>query len=397
MKYIFPLLLVFCLNYSTAQTPYTLSETAEISIITIGPGKYLYDKFGHSAFRVQDPQNNIDWAYNYGTYDFDTPNFYTKFARGKLLYKLSVWKYAPFFELYKRENRWVKEQVLNLTPSEKNALFRFLQNNAKPENANYQYDFFYDNCATRIRDVLKDVLGQKLTYNDNFVEASYTYRQLIQKNVPWNTWGSLGMDIAIGAVVDRTAPAWDYQFLPDYVYRAAETAMLATETGEEPLVKSTNTLFENSPKAKTTSFFTSPLWFFGIIGLLIVFITFKDYRKQTRSRYLDSLLFAITGLIGIVLLLLWFATDHSSTAANYNILWAFPLSLVFTMAIGKRAPKKWLRNYLVFLVVLLALLTLHNLTGVQQFAPALIPLFVALFIRYLYVIRYLKSIALERK
>ena len=396
LKYLLSLLFLFLLNgtCNAQNTPYTLSEASEISIVTIGPGKYLYDKFGHSAFRVRDPQNNIDWAYNYGTYDFDTPNFYTKFAQGKLLYKLSVWKYVPFFELYKRENRWVKEQVLNLSPSEKNALFHFLQNNAKPENASYKYDFFYDNCATRIRDVLKEVLGEPLVYENNFVDESYSYRQLIQKNVHWNTWGSLGMDIAIGAVVDQTAPAWDYQFLPNYVFEAAENATLVTGSNKEPLVKETKTLFQNNPNQKNSSFFTSPIFVFGIIALLILFFTVKDFRNKTRSRYLDALLFVTTGLIGIVLLLLWFATDHSSTVANYNLLWAFPISIFLSVAIAKKTPKKWLRNYLVFLLIMMALLTLHSITGVQEFAPALIPLFVALVVRYLYVMQYIKTTAL---
>ena len=154
--YLLFLFLFFLNNISEAQ-PSTLSEEAEISIITIGPGKNLYDKFGHSAFRVKDEANGIDWAYNYGTYDFNTPNFYTKFAQGKLNYNLSVSYFEPFFENYIAENRWVKEQVLNLTVEEKNALFQFLENNAKPENRGYLYDFFFDNCATKIRDVLVSV------------------------------------------------------------------------------------------------------------------------------------------------------------------------------------------------------------------------------------------------
>ncbi|MCB0456962.1 MAG: DUF4105 domain-containing protein [Flavobacteriaceae bacterium] len=384
-------LFLFFLNSISEAQPSTLSEEAEISIITIGPGKNLYDKFGHSAFRVKDEANGIDWAYNYGTYDFNTPNFYTKFAQGKLNYNLSVSYFEPFFENYIAENRWVKEQVLNLTVEEKNALFQFLENNAKPENRGYLYDFFFDNCATKIRDVLVSVLGKKLEYNDSFVTEEYTFRQLIQKNVHYNTWGSLGMDVAIGAVVDRSATAWEYQFLPQYVFEAAAAATVTKNNSKEPLVKQTNALFENSPDAEKNNFLTSPLFVFGILGLLILAITFKDFRGQKRSRYLDAFIFFATGLIGVFLLLLWFATDHSTTVNNYNLLWAFPLSFPLFIAISRTQPKKWLRKYVFFLILLLALLCLHAITGVQAFAKGAIPLFTALGIRYLYVFYFLKK------
>ena len=278
ITYLFPFL--FFLNIPSEAQVTTLSEVAEISIITVGPGKNLYDKFGHSAFRVKDEANGIDWAYNYGTYDFNTPNFYTKFAQGKLNYNLSVAYFEAFYQNYVQENRWVKEQVLNLSSTEKNELFQYLQSNAKPENRGYLYDFFFDNCATRIRDVLKAVLGEELQYNDGFVTEQYTFRELIQKNVKANTWGSLGMDVAIGAVVDRPASAWEYQFLPQYVFEAAAVATVTKSNTKEPLVTTTNSLFENIPKEDTSNFFMSPLFVFGLLGLIILFVTYQDFRKR---------------------------------------------------------------------------------------------------------------------
>lgn len=357
----------------------------------MGPGKNLYDKFGHSAFRVKDETQGIDWAYNYGTYDFNTPNFYTKFAQGKLNYILSVAYFDAFLNNYVAENRWVKEQVLNLNYSEKKALFDFLQNNAKPENREYLYDFLFDNCATKIRDVLVTALGDKLEYTDSFVTEPYTFRELIQKNVNYNSWGSLGMDVAIGAVVDRPANAWEYQFLPQYVFDAAAVAKVTKNNSKEPLVKETLSLFENSPKEEKNNFFISPMFVFGIIGLLILAITFKDFRRNERSRYLDAILFFTTGLIGVFLLLLWFATDHSTTVNNYNLLWAFPLSLPLFVTIAKKQPKKWLSKYVFLLILLLALLCLHAFTGVQTFAKGFIPLFIAMGIRYLYIFLFLKK------
>ena len=143
-KYYLIILFLFASIFSYSQE-ITLSEQAEVSILTIGPGANLYDKFGHSAFRVQDKVTNIDIVYNFGVYDFNTPNFYLKFARGKLLYKLDTSPFSPFYNYYVRQNRWIEEQVLNFTPSEKQAMFDFLQNNAKPEHCEYRYDFLFDN------------------------------------------------------------------------------------------------------------------------------------------------------------------------------------------------------------------------------------------------------------
>ncbi|KAA3622405.1 MAG: DUF4105 domain-containing protein [Flavobacterium sp.] len=389
MKKNYLLFLFILLNFSGFAQYVSLSEKAEISILTIGPGDNLYDKFGHSAFRVYDPENEIDYAFNYGVYDFDTPNFYTKFARGKLLYKLAVSEFEPFLKSYIAQDRWVEEQVLNLSYSEKQAIFNFLQNNAKPENKYYKYDFFYDNCATRIRDVLVSVLGDKLKYNANLAEVGYTFRELIQKNVHYNSWGSLGMDVAIGAVVDRKATSWEYQFLPEYVYKANVGATITTATGTTELVKTTKKLYVTDERNETGNFFLSPLFIFGILGLLLVFVTYKNYKNQQRSRYLDLLIFLVTGLIGVILLLLWFGTDHSTTANNYNLLWAFPFSLLFFTLISRKIPKRWLQRYTFFLILLLALLAFHWVSGVQRFAIGFLPLFLGLAVRYIYLYKYL--------
>ena len=369
----------------------TLSETAELSILTMGPGDDLNDSFGHSAFRVKDTIQNIDVVYNYGVYDFNTPNFYLKFAQGKLLYNLDRNNFTPFYNYYSKQNRWIKEQVLNLNPSEKQNLFNFLQNNLKPENRTYKYDFFFDNCATKIRDVMAIVLKDKISYQDGFQSNFYTFRELIQKNVDWNTWGSFGMDIAIGAVVDRKATYWEYQFLPEYVFKATDKAKLNRGQEDISLVKKTINLFINSPEENKSNFFTSPLFIMGLLAFIILGITYKDFKNKTRSRWLDVSIYSITGIIGILLLLLWFATDHSTTHNNYNLLWAVPLSLLFVLAIAKKNPKPWLKRYVFFQILMLTLLCLHWITGVQVFTFVLIPLLVALIVRYIYLVFYFKS------
>ena len=155
IRYLF-LLCLFSFQITVAQT---LSPTAEISVLTIGPGNNLNDAFGHSGFRIKDNVQGIDVVFGYGQYDFDAPNFYLKFAQGKLNYLISKDDFNDFYRVYVFFNRSIKEQVLNLTQTEKQNLFNYLQNNYKPENRAYLYDFFYDNCATKIRDVANTALN----------------------------------------------------------------------------------------------------------------------------------------------------------------------------------------------------------------------------------------------
>ena len=389
------LTLIFLLSYFVALTQInTLAQDAEISIITIGPGKQLYDSFGHNAIRVSDPSGGKDLAFNYGTFDFNTPNFYIKFGQGKLPYALSVSTYDDFLRNYISEKRWIKQQKLDITYGEKIAIFEYLLDNAQASNREYQYDFFFDNCATRIRDVIALNLGSKLSYQEKqYAPSLYSFRELIQQRLHWNSWGSLGIDIALGAVIDRTASAWEHQFLPDYVFESLKSATITRNNKTTALIDEQITV--NDPKyiAKSdrlASFLLSPFFVFLILAIGIVYRTLKDSKQQKRSRWLDGILFLITGIIGVLLLVLWFATDHTATVTNYNILWAFPLNLIFCTLVSKKVPKKWIKSYVSFLIILLTLLVVHWFTGVQVFAPALLPLVIALFIRYVYLVRYLK-------
>lgn len=388
MKLKLVLILCFCLQMSTfAQVP-NLSSQSEISVLTIGPGASLNDSFGHSGYRVNDPINGIDVVFNYGVYDFNTPNFYTKFAQGKLNYKIGLNYFEDFFESYVSQNRWIKEQVLNLTPSEKQEIFDYLSTNLKPENRDYLYDFFYDNCATKIKDVVAIVLKDRLEFKEPEGFQPETFRTLIQNQLHKNSWGSLGIDIALGSVIDQKATAEEHMFLPEFIYAFFESATL---NASEKLVKQPNLLFENRNTKKSNNFVTSPWMILGGISFLILLITFFDYKKNKRTVWLDAVLFALTGLIGVFILLLWFATDHTATANNYNLLWAFALNIFMVTQILKKTIKIWFIKYLKFLVILFCLLTFHWIVGVQIFAITLLPLFIALMVRYVYCIHYFKQ------
>ena len=217
--------LFYLFVYNSVFSQYNqLTPNAEISVLTIGPGRSLNDAFGHSAYRVKD--NSLDIVFNYGIYDFDTPNFYTKFAQGKLNYKIGANYYSDFKESYVWQNRTIKEQFLNLSQEEKQRIFNYLSNNYEPENQYYLYDFFFDNCATKIKDVVVDGLDNNVIFIEPNSFKTKTFRTLIQDNLNWNSWGSFGIDLALGSVIDKQATAEEHMFLPEYIYTFFANATL---------------------------------------------------------------------------------------------------------------------------------------------------------------------------
>ncbi|WP_179335391.1 lipoprotein N-acyltransferase Lnb domain-containing protein [Winogradskyella costae] len=374
-----------CTIATTFAQQFQLSENAKISVITIGPGESLNDAFGHNGFRIKDTNLGIDVVYGYGEYDFDAPNFYLKFAQGKLNYLISRHNFDRFLYAYTNANRTIEEQVLNLSREEKQNVFNYLENNYKPENRRYLYDFFYDNCATRIRDVAQTTTKGTINFNTPENLEPKTFRELIHDQVGLNTWGSFGIDIALGSVIDRNATAREYMFLPKYIHAFFETAKTSAP---ESLIANSTVLYQKKETNAASSFVFSPLVVIGLLAILILFITYKDYKNKVRSKWLDILLFSVTGTIGIVILLLWFATDHSATAQNYNVLWAFPLNIFAIAQLFKPKVKTWFKKYLKFLIIMLCLLTSHWIIGVQVFAIGLIPLLIALLVRYIYLVKF---------
>jgi hypothetical protein len=375
---------LFTLLSVSAQN-FQLTPKSKISVLTIGPGESLNDAFGHSAFRIEDRSRGIDVVYGYGEYDFDAPNFYLKFAQGKLNYLISKNKFSDFYSHYMRYNRTIKEQVLNLSSEEKQRLFGYLETNYKPENRKYLYDFFFDNCATRIRDVVQTTTNNNITYASPKTFKPTTFRDLIHQHVGLNSWGSFGIDIALGSVIDKKATAYEHMFLPKYIHAFFDSAKI---NSSKKLVSSSSTIFQNKKTVSSSNLLFSPLMILGLLSLTILFITYKDYKKNTRNKWLDIILFGTTGIIGVVLLLLWFATDHSATAQNYNVLWAVPLNIIVIGQLFKKTVRNWFKSYLKFLIIMLCLLTLHWTIGVQIFTVGIVPLIIALIIRYIYLITY---------
>ena len=199
----------------------------------------------------------------------------------------------------------------------------------------------------------------------------------------------MGIDLALGSIIDRKATLEDHMFLPENIFRFFENATLRNN---EPLVKKSKILYSHRKPKNTNSFFSSPLFILGIIALIILFITYQDNKNEQRTKWLDVSLFAITGLVGIVILLLWFATNHTGTHQNYNLLWAFALNILCIGQLLIQKPSLWFIKYIKLLIILLSLLVLHWTIGVQVFAIGLIPLLIALFIRYVFLVKHFNKL-----
>ena len=367
-----------------------LSNASEISVLTIGSGHLLNDSFGHNAIRVKDSLYNFDLVFDYGRYDFESKGFYLNFARGKLDYMVGRSAFKDFLSFYKYQNRQVNEQQLNLSTKQKTAFYNFLTENMKPEKRYYPYDFFYNNCATKITDAIESILADQIKYSPPIAFKKETFRNLIRSDLNINSWGSLAIDIALGSKIDQKATIKEHVFLPKNLYLLLENSIAAST--DLKIVKKSKLLNSSTATTKTSEGLFSPLAILSLIALLILFITFNDYKKNNRSIWLDVILFAFTGFVGLVLLLLWFATDHEATAYNYNLLWAFAINLLFIPSILKTQLSNRGIKYIVFLVILLTLMIMHWMTGVQSFSIGLIPFLIAISVRYLFLIRHFKKL-----
>ena len=352
----------------------SLRESSYIALLTCDPGPELYSVFGHSAIGVVDPEQNLSIIFNYGTFSFNVPFFYAKFVSGKLLYRLSITSYQRFLNEYEHEQRRVVEEKLNLSVSQRQHLFNLLLENYKPENREYQYDFFFDNCATRIIDIFYDALGENLAYVPSENIEVKTHRNLIDEYLTNSYWSDFGIDIALGSVIDKPTTDMQKTFLPDYL---SEYVNNCTIDGK-PFVQSSRFLVKQTAQFPATPWLIRPQVIMWALFILVTLLTVLLHSKSWIIG--DKIIFSSIGIVGVVVFLLWVATDHDATADNLNVLWANPLYLVYVWLIGNK-----FKNALKWTSVITLLLNIMVLAGwsliPQQYHLAFIPLIGILIIR----------------
>ena len=348
----------------------------KISILSIGEGPSLVDAFGHTAIRVKDAQLKNDIVFNFGVYDFNSPNFYSNFVKGRPEYKLAIQNYSNLIQNYIRQKRYIVEHQLNLDQNSTKIIIDLLVE--KLNDPYYIYDYFRDNCTTRAADIVIDKTNNKFKDDKLESEAILTYRDLIHRKINENSWAALGIDLCLGAIIDKKINTRETFFLP-------ENLMNYLDLYEGDIIKR-NIIYSPESEISYRENLPSPLLINLILSLIIVAITIFNFKSNKWNKSLDSLIFLISGSIGILIIYLWFFSNHFAGAQNFNFLWAFPLNFALIFAIYKNKIPNWSIGYIKLLIILIILLFLHWTTGVQKYNLTLLPIFVALLIRYSFLV-----------
>jgi len=359
-----------------------LGDNAIVSLLTVSPGSDVYAHYGHTAIRVCDPGLKIDLVFNYGLFDFHSPNFLWRFVTGKTDYEVGVYSYMDFMLEYQLANRAVTEQVLNLNPVEKETIWQALVENVQPENCTYRYNFFYNNCSTKPRDILVDHISGKVDYR--WKGQFKSLRDEIHFYTAEHPWTRFGIDIVIGAPADDSASLKSQQFAPGMLMESFSKAVILRNSAKAcPLV-----LITNYPVKIDQSLIEKPLYLpepelvMWMLFLIVVSLSLLEYKKGKKYKALDIALFTLAGLLGTLIAFMVLFSEHPTTNVNYLLLWLHPMHLIYPVclmipALRNKSANIYLSINLPFQLFALA----GTLFLPQYFHPAMYPILFSLMLR----------------
>ena len=382
LKFALTILLVILYRSSFSQSD---SCSIKVSLLTCSPGTELYSIFGHTAIRVRD-DSNFDIIYNYGTFDFEDPDFYKKFVKGKLRYFVSAEMFDTFVLEYQYEKRGIVEQQLNMSCGERQRLFDALRENSKEENKYYEYQYLFDNCSTRPRDIIAKGFNGTISFKNILPFPPPTYRNLIHEYLDKGEqhWSKFGIDLLLASRIDRKVTDLEAMFLPDYLERGFDSATVdgrRTVSEKKVLLRNMRASNQRDPWF-TPLLLTSVLL---VIGIILTFI--KTRRAQKLTDVFDIAYFLILGLMGCFMLFMWFGTDHELCRDNYNLLWALPTHAVMAFFVLKKKP--FVKKYFGVSALLAALFLISLPILPQEMNSAFLPLILLSAIRS--ISRYMKK------
>ncbi|MGD8384832.1 MAG: DUF4105 domain-containing protein [Lysobacterales bacterium] len=331
------LALLACSRTTAAPLPDVPPGGAEAWLVTVGPGKVYWERFGHNAIWLREPSAGLDHTFNFGFFDFDQKNFFLRFLRGRMLYFAVALPAAREFEFYRHENRDVRLQKLALSPAQYRRLRDGLLNEIKPENRTYRYDYYRNNCSTRVRDALDDALGGELRAATAERPARLDYRDQTRRLTQMDYWYYLGLELALGYPVDRPVSRWDEMFIPMVLADEIATLPAAGGRAGRPLVSSDTMLTVSTRPAAPAR--PAEVWYrYLALGLLVVALgwTSARFMPPVWPAGLCNAWLLIAGSGGLVLAGLWLLTDHEVARMNANLLFLNPLLLLALVPAGRR-------------------------------------------------------------
>lgn len=363
------------------------SDSIRLSLLTCDSGKEIYSLFGHTAIRYENFTRNLDVVFNYGVFNFNTPNFILRFALGKTDYQLGATNYEYFAAEYNYLQRDVWQQTLNLNQTEKETLVRLLEENYRPENRVYRYNFFYDNCATRPRDQIEKAIEANLQYADNMTDRNtgVTFRDLLHKYSETSLWSRFGMDLCMGSQADKPINRRTMMFIPFYVqkyFNTAEITELNKEKQSRPLVSSEKKIINASELSEhSSSIGITPMQAALLLLFLVAATTFYGIRKKKTLWGIDLLLFVAAGIAGCILAFLALFSQHPAVSPNYLLFVFHPLHLLCLPCMLNRVRKHKLSRYMLANLVVLTLFIVLWAVIPQRIPLAVLPLALCLLIR----------------
>ena len=335
------ILLIFSgiMPISAQNKPSSDLDSIDISLLTCSPHEEIYSLYGHSALRYHDLRTGEDVVFNWGLFNFKAPHFVLRFVFGLTDYELGTTPMPYFCNYYRKWGSSVTEQKLNLTAQEKRAVIEALNINLMPDNRIYRYNFFYDNCSTRPRDIIERNLSGKIIYMPR-EDFSPTYRQMLHEHMTDHRWTAFGIDLLLGVKSDAKTTIREQEFLPENLRYDFDHAFIEHNGQKEPLVKERRQLVAPGIQVVEPILPLTPT-LCGIILLVISLIVLGyEYTKKKTLRWFDIMWMTITGIVGIVLFLMIFS-EHPTTSLNLQILILNPLSLFFIWPVWKGRKTIW--------------------------------------------------------
>ncbi|MDA3853895.1 MAG: DUF4105 domain-containing protein [Bacteroidales bacterium] len=349
-------LLLIGLVFSTSVLAYTPSESAEISILTTSSGKEIYKIYGHSAIRFQDKEQKKDIVYNYGMFSFGAPHFMLRYLQGQNYYLLGKESFQRFNRRYDRGGETVSQQTLNLNYEETKTLLEALEKNALPKNREYLYNVIYDNCATRVHEIVDDNLAGGVIWDMACPEA--TFRALLHSCNYIMPFSQMGIDIVFGPKADRNANCMEQMFLPEKLMMGFANAK---KSNGEPLVKENITLLKGR-KIHTNN---EIILFNVILTSLLIFSLLARFKKPILLRGLRIAIYSLVGLLSLVVCFIAFFSIHPTVWPNPNLIWINPLWLFFAgLIIINKNPKPIFQKILNSWSILMAVYLIVGIAGV---------------------------------
>lgn len=332
------------------------ADSIRISLLTCMPRPYVYSLYGHTAIRYENLTQGIDIAINYGIFSFSKPYFVLRFVFGLTDYEMGIEYFEDFKGQYERSGCGVIQQTLNLTDKEKAAIAKAIDKNYLPENRVYRYNYFYDNCTTRARDIILDNINGKVVF-ENEANPYPSFRELIHQYNERHRWARFGNDLLLGVKADCPTTFGEQQFLPKNLSKDINAAVIYDKDGSKrKFVESETWILPATNDSGSDSFPFSPIVCLGVLAALVVAITTIEAMRKANYWFTDTIMMFLTGACGLILFAMIFS-QHPTVSLNLQILLLNPLNLVFLWSASKKIKKgqpcKWQKAWTVLIILFL--------------------------------------------